>query len=194
MRNRTRPATPATRRWSFFLLLAGVIAAPLQARELAVPASDLLPAELVAVQGVPEVGMAVMLLRVGGRGDLPIFTGMTEAAAIDRAMRKQRPERPLTHELLAETLAATGWTLERLVIDELHEGQFMAALDLRHADGGRRLVDCRPSDGIALAMRDGRPILVARQVVEAAEREESKQQPDRVMTAGLGPQAASLHL
>lgn len=189
MPQQTRSDPPrAPRRWRLALLLAGVLAiSPLQARDLAVPAADLLPAELIGVQGVPALGMAVMLLRVDGGTELPIFTGLGEAEAIERAWRKQRPPRPLTHDLLADTLAATGWTLERLVIDELREGQFMAALDLRHADGTRRLVDSRPSDGIALAIRDGRPILIARQVLEAAaEEEESKQRTDRVMTAHVG--------
>jgi uncharacterized protein len=177
------------------LAVIGVLAMlPLQARELAVPPADLLPAELVAVRVVPELGMAVMLLRVGGNSELPIFTGMVEAEAIERARRKLRAPRPQTHDLLADTLAATGWTLERLVIDELREGQFMAALDLRHRDGSRRLIDSRPSDGIALAMRDGRPILVARQVLEAAAAEETRPPPEGVITTQVTQPLRPLHL
>jgi uncharacterized protein len=153
------------------------------ARDLAVPASQLLPAELVAVQVLADTGMAVVLLRVVD-DDLPIFTGSAEAEAIERSWRKVRPPRPLTHELLGDLLEATGWRIERLVIDELREGQFLAALDLRHEDGRRTLLDTRPSDGLVLALRQGAPVLVARQVLEDALQDEDEGRPARpVLTA-----------
>ncbi len=153
--------------------LACLLALDVSARTLAVPTSDLQPAELVAVQGVPEAGIALLLLRsTDGAAELPMFTGNAEAAAIERAWRKLRPERPLTHELLGDLLQATGWRVERLIIDELRAGQFLAALELRNERGDSvRLVDTRPSDGLALALRHGAPLFVARQVFEAAERE-----------------------
>jgi uncharacterized protein len=172
-------------RCGVLLLLFLLATMPLRARELAVPPADLLPAEFVAVQQLADAGMAVMLLRVGGH-DLPMFTGLTEAAAIDRAMRKLRPPRALTHELLGDVLEATGWRLERLVIDELDAGQFKAALELTALRGGtRRMVDSRPSDGLVLALRHGAPIVVARQVLEAAAEEELRRpgQAGKTLTA-----------
>lgn len=169
------------------LLLAGAL--PATARELAVPPSQLLPAELVAVQVLADSGLAVLLFSVdNGSAELPIFTGSAEAEAIERSWRKVRPERPLTHELLGDVLEATGWRIERLVIDELREGQFLAALDLRHEDAGTRLLDTRPSDGLALALRQGAPVLVARQVVEDAS-DGDRQAPRPVLTAAVEPHA-----
>jgi hypothetical protein len=67
-------------------LLLCATAAPALARELAVTPSQLLPAELVAVQVLGGSGMAVVLLSVdGGQGEVPIFTGTAEAEALGRA-------------------------------------------------------------------------------------------------------------
>jgi uncharacterized protein len=157
---------------------------PAVARELAVAPSQLMPAELVAVQVLGGSGMAVVLLSVGGgQGELPMFTGIAEAEALGRAWQQDRPPRPLTHELLGDVLEATGWRVERLVIDELREGQFLAALELRNAAGETRLVDSRPSDGLVLALRQGATVQVARDVVEQAADEDPSSAPQRVLTA-----------
>jgi uncharacterized protein len=157
---------------------------PAVARELAVAPSQLMPAELVAVQVLGGSGMAVVLLSVGGgQGELPMFTGIAEAEALGRAWQQDRPPRPLTHELLGDVLEATGWRVERLVIDELREGQFLAALELRNAAGETRLVDSRPSDGLVLALRQGASVQVARDVVEQAAEEDPSSAPQRVLTA-----------
>jgi uncharacterized protein len=156
------------------------------ARELAVAPSQLMPAELVAVQVLGASGMAVVLLSVGnGQGELPIFTGTAEAEALGRAWQQDRPPRPLTHELLGDVLEATGWRVERLVIDELRDGQFLAALELRNAAGETRLVDSRPSDGLVLALRQGATVQVARDVVEQAAEEDPSNAPRRVLTAAV---------
>jgi uncharacterized protein len=174
------------------VLLLGLLALgnPALARELAVAPGDLRPAELVGVQQIPEHGVAILLLRVAGSDvDLPIFIGPVEAGAIERAWRKLRPPRPQTHELLGDLLEATGWKVERLIIDELRQGQFLAALELRSADGQRRLLDTRPSDGMALTLRSGGSVAVARQVVEAAAEEATptpRSAPRAVMTAAVG--------
>jgi uncharacterized protein len=172
------------------LLLAPLFAGHrVEARELAVPAADLQPAELVAIRHIPERGMALLMLRVGGDAELPIFTGTVEADAIERARRGIRPPRPLTHELLADLLGETGWTAERLVIDALRDGQFHAALELRNAAGQRRWLDTRPSDGLAVVLRNGEGrIAVARQVVEDARAEEEAPpsgRPRAVLTAAV---------
>jgi bifunctional DNase/RNase len=175
-------------RWMGVCFVAGVLALSAswraEARELAVPASDLVPAELVGVLGLADSGIAVMVFRVGDE-ELPVFVGVAEAEAIERARRGLRPPRPLTHELFGDVLVATGWTIERLVIDALRDGQFMAALELRNAESGlRRRVDSRPSDGMALALRSDAPVYVARQVIEAAA-EESEEAPGRREPRGM---------
>jgi uncharacterized protein len=158
----------APRRWLAFALLVVLGSSLAQARDLAAPESDLRQVELIAIQQIPMQGMSVLVLRVMPDGDeLPIFTGTAEGEAIERAWRQMRPQRPLTHELLGDLLEATGWTLERLVIDELREEQFLAVVEISHADGRRQRIDARPSDGLALALRSGATIHVSKQVIDA---------------------------
>lgn len=150
-----------------------------QGRDLAVPEADLLTAEIAGVQAAPDGSMAAVLLRVDGEL-LPIFIGPLEAAAIERGRHGIRPPRPLTHELLDEVIRRAELRLDRLVIDELSEqGSFLAVLELRPIGGGKlRRIDARPSDGMALAVRSGADIVVARQVVEKARRSEPDEPVD----------------
>lgn len=103
----------------------------------------------------------------GARRLFPIVIGRFEARAIDRSVRRQAPPRPMTHDLLATVLEATGATLERVEITDLKEGTFFASLKVRK-DGETVEVDSRPSDAIALAVRTGAPIFVAEEVLKEA--------------------------
>ena len=105
----------------------------------------------------------------GTRRVFPIVIGRNEARAIDRAVRNNTPPRPMTHDLLATVVEASGCTLERVEITALKAGTFFATLHMRR-DGETFKVDARPSDSIALAVRTGSPIFVSDEVLrEAAE-------------------------
>jgi len=98
-----------------------------------------------------------------------IVIGRPEARAIDRAVRNQSPPRPLTHDLMATIVEASGCTLEKVEITEVKESTFFAVLHLRR-DGEVFPVDARPSDAIALAVRTKAPIFVSEDVLrEVAE-------------------------
>jgi len=167
------------------MALAGCMAAcsSAGARELAVAETDLVSAEIMGIQASPDGDMAAVLLKVEG-DMLPIFIGIVEAMAIERARRGVHSPRPLTHDLLGDVIASADLRMRRLVIDELtDDGNFLAALELQPTGGGAmRRVDSRPSDGMALAVRSGARIVVARQVVEkarAAEQDRAPEQPGR---------------
>lgn len=110
--------------------------------------------------------------RKGNRG-FPIVIGFNEVEEINRKLCGVQPPRPLTHDLVGRILAGLGHRLHRVVINELREGTFYATLILMPRDAGTAatgkevVVDCRPSDAIALAVQTGAPILVAREVFEA---------------------------
>jgi len=162
------------------IVLAGWLACgACEARELAVAEADLVTAEILTIQASPDGDMAAVLLKVEDEM-LPIFIGMVEAMAIERARRGVQSPRPMTHDLLGDVIASADLTLQRLVIDELtDEGSFLAALELQPTAGGTlRRVDSRPSDGMALAVRSGARIVVARQVVEKARAAEEDSAPD----------------
>lgn len=110
--------------------------------------------------------------RRGNRG-FPIVIGYNEVEEINRKLCGVQPPRPLTHDLVGRILAALDHRLHRVIISELRDSTFYATLVLVPRDAGtaatgtEKLVDCRPSDAIALAVQTGAPILVARDVFES---------------------------
>jgi S1-C subfamily serine protease len=73
----------------------------------------------------------------------------------------------MTHDLMATLLKEMGGTLERVTIDELRDGTYHGKLLLRvRGEKEPRIIDTRPSDGMALALRTGAPIYVADQVLK----------------------------
>lgn len=99
---------------------------------------------------------------------VPIRIGSTEAAAISAGVRRGKKGRPRTHDLLKATIEALGAQLASVRITKVSGTTFYAQLVLRAADGTETLVDARPSDAIALAVRCGVNVLVSEDVIEAA--------------------------
>ena len=96
---------------------------------------------------------------------LPIVIGAFEAQAIAIALDKMSaPPRPMTHDLFAQSLIAHGATLERVVVHALIDGVFYAQL---HFEGGK-VLDARPSDAVALAVRLDSPIFATDEVMVQA--------------------------
>ncbi|MEE4331254.1 MAG: bifunctional nuclease domain-containing protein [Wenzhouxiangella sp.] len=150
------------------LLLVGCAAATTdEERRLAVDEASLVPVELASVAIVPLTGTPVVLLRDPDQGrTVPIFIGAEQAHAIVIAQRGIATPRPMTHDLTVNLLDAMGGRLERVIVDELRDGTYFGALEIKTADS-TVLVDTRPSDGLALAVRTGARILVAPAVLEA---------------------------
>ena len=103
---------------------------------------------------MPSNAPMVLLREVGGTRYLPIWIGASEASAIANAQEGVVPPRPLTHDLMVDTLNTLGHRLTEVHITELEGGTFYAVLLV---DGIE--VSARPSDAIALALRWGRHLL-----------------------------------
>ena len=106
---------------------------------------------------MPSNAPMVLLREVGGTRYLPIWIGASEASAIANAQEGVVPPRPLTHDLMVDTLNTLGHRLTEVHITELEGGTFYAVLLV---DGIE--VSARPSDAIALALRWGRTSIVPR--------------------------------
>ncbi len=108
----------------------------------------------------------IILKEVNGDRHFPIVIGITEAAAIDRRLKKHPTPRPPTHELLASVIEKLGGVVERVVINDLRDRTFFALL---HVKQGEQLleIDSRPSDAIALGIGTGVPIFVEEKVLES---------------------------
>jgi bifunctional DNase/RNase len=139
-----------------------------EAREFRELPSTLVQVEVRGVGVDPEtLSPAVLLGEAEGARVSPIYVGWTEAEAIERARRRARPERPLTHELLGDLLEASGAVMRRLIIDSLREGVYFAMIECELSGRDAPIkVDARPSDGIALALRFAVPILVAEPLLQ----------------------------
>ena len=103
-----------------------------------------------------------------GLRTLPIVIGYSEVQAIDRFVKDYRLARPMTHDLMAALLEATGCEIERVDVTDLRDGTFYAMIRLQRPDGTVAEVDARPSDAIALATAVEAPIFVADDVLSEA--------------------------
>ena len=98
---------------------------------------------------------------------LPIFIGPCEAEAIAMRLRDEHTERPMTHDLLNSMIAELGGEVQYIVVNDLRNNTFYAQIAVE-LDGETRLIDSRPSDAIALAVRVDVPIYVDESVMERA--------------------------
>ncbi len=109
----------------------------------------------------------LVVLTDGGEQCLPIFIGLWEAVSINSAKNKEILSRPFTHDLFLDLAAKFSITFHSLQIDSIEDGVYYAQLVLS-ADHHKEYIDCRPSDGIALALRADVPIFVDTTVLESA--------------------------
>lgn len=114
-----------------------------------------------------EQGNAVLVRPVGSDVAVPIFVGQLETQAILIGFGDVAMPRPLTHDLMLAVLRRLGAELLRIEINDLRDGTFFARLVLE-ANGAEFVMDARPSDAIALAVRKKCAVYVAESVVDAA--------------------------
>ena len=109
----------------------------------------------------------IYLREVDGERQFPILIGIFEATSIDRRVKSDKPQRPLTHDLLVSVVDAMGGELDSVVINDLREHTYFAKLRVR-VDGELIEIDSRPSDAIAVAVtcEPGLPIYVAEEVLD----------------------------
>lgn len=110
----------------------------------------------------------VVLKGVDSDAILPIWVGAFEANAIALEIEKSVPQRPMTHDLLRNFIAETGFEMQRVIVSDLLDNTFYAVIELVGTDQKRVALDARPSDAIALALRSDCQIFVAQKVLDAS--------------------------
>jgi uncharacterized protein len=96
---------------------------------------------------------------------IPIWIGIFEASAIATEIEKITFSRPMTHDLLTEILKVLKAVVLRIEIHDLRNNTFFANIQLL-TDGNMIVIDARPSDAIAVALRAAAPIFVDTKVIE----------------------------
>jgi hypothetical protein len=125
-----------------------------------------------------ELGQHIYLVERDGQRGFPMVIGRAEAEEIQRVASNVAERRPRTHQLALALVEALGGELVRADIVDLEEGTFIARLVVRSHDGKvTALVDSRPSDAIALALRAGAGVRIAEFVLEQVRTDKSGPDP-----------------
>ena len=106
----------------------------------------------------------IVLREKSGTRSFPIIISIFEATAISLKVKGIETPRPMTHDLLKNTIENLGAAVEKISITNLTDNTFYARLFLKTKNNTVE-VDSRPSDAIALALRTKSPIFVAEEIL-----------------------------
>jgi hypothetical protein len=115
---------------------------------------------------------------------LPIWIGMAEATSIVTILKGIKLNRPMTHDLMFQTLNQIEMRVQRVLIHDLQDATYYSEIVLSQGDKVV-ILDSRPSDAIALALRADAPILVSVDVLERAKVAAMPNLPQGVKPANL---------
>ena len=116
----------------------------------------------------PSKGYAVLLQEKKGDRSLPIIVGSAEAQAIALYLEGVNMPRPMTHDLLANVLENMDSEISRVLIARISNGTFYAEIEVSSPHFGEMIIDSRPSDAIAIALRTLTPIYISDDVMDSA--------------------------
>ena len=117
----------------------------------------------------------VILKDTAGDRVVEIWIGPAEAVAISMELEQRHPPRPMTHDLIRNIFRDLTISVERLVITEVRENTYFGLLVLK-VDGNEKDVDCRPSDGIAIALRMNAPIFMPEDLLAHIDQDRKEQE------------------
>lgn len=106
----------------------------------------------------------VILKELDGDRTLPIIIGEYEAQSIALGLENITPPRPITHDLVLNILETLDAQIERIIISDLRNNTYYAIIQLRRRSELLE-IDARPSDALALAVRQGVQIFVEEDVM-----------------------------
>ena len=126
----------------------------------------------VSVKGVMPTSSGCAVFLGSDEKTFVIYVDQSIGDAIQRAVNGEQAERPLTHDLVVTLLDGLGAEVERVVINHVDQGTFYARLIVSMENElGHKIVelDARPSDSMVLALSSGKPIFVAKQVIDSVD-------------------------
>ena len=103
----------------------------------------------------------ILLKDIDGEDCISLSVGSFEAQSIALALESIEEKRPTTHDLICHLISEIGFSLKRVRITELKDGIFYSVIDLESKKYGSYNIDARPSDAIAISLRENAPILIS---------------------------------
>ena len=108
----------------------------------------------------------ILLKDIDGEDCISISVGSFEAQSIALAIESVEQKRPMTHDLICHLLSELGFSLKRVRITKLEDGIFYSILDLESKRYGSYNINARPSDAIAISLRENAPILISEKLIK----------------------------
>jgi len=108
----------------------------------------------------------VLLRDVDGEDCISLSIGSFEAQSIALALESIKEKRPMTHDLICHLLSEIGFHVKRVRITELKDSIFYSVIDLVSKKYGSYNIDARPSDAIAISLRENAPILISEKLIK----------------------------
>jgi len=121
----------------------------------------------------------VILKDATGEKILPIWIGFMEASSIAMELEKTPRVRPLTHDLMKNMLENLKFSVSKVEVTDLRNDTFYAEIHLKR-DSEEHILDSRPSDAIAIALRTGSTIWVKDEVFEKSKKLEIYENKDKL--------------
>jgi len=127
---------------------------------------DCVEVTVLSIVPSPHGNSLILSDEEGGRV-LPVVINVAEALAIYFHLTDQKVDRPMSHDLLAAVVERLGGRVTSITVTDLVDGTFHAAVNIVQ-EGQEKSIDARSSDAIALGVRVGVPLYVARHVMDEA--------------------------
>ncbi len=121
----------------------------------------------------------VILKDLTGEKILPIWIGFMEASAIAMELEKTPRVRPLTHDLMKNLVEALKFSVTRVEVSDLRNDTFYAEIHLKRGNE-EHIIDSRPSDAIAIALRTSSSIFVNEEVLEKSKKLEIDEEKEKL--------------
>ena len=127
----------------------------------------MIPVKILKISYQPSTrNYYIILKEIDGDQCIPLTIGSSEAQSIALALESVEMTRPMTHDLICKLLSDINFSLKRVRITDLKDGVFYSYIDLESKKFGNQKIDARPSDAIAIALRENAPILVSKKLIK----------------------------
>ena len=126
----------------------------------------MIPVKILKISYQPSTRNYYLVLKeLDGDHCFPLTIGSSEAQSIALALESVEPTRPMTHDLICRLLSEIDLSLKRVRITDIKDGVFYSYIDIESKIFGKKEIDARPSDAIAIALRENAPILVSKKLI-----------------------------